>query len=348
MTYGNKILETIVKDFFDTNIIKEEDLLVIALSGGKDSMCLFDAFYKLQSEVNYKMIALHVHHGIRGKEADRDLTFVKNYCESFNVKLISKKVAAPLYAKKNNLTLEEAARKLRYEVFENEWKNETSKNSKREVHILVAHHKSDQVETIIHNIVRGTGLKGISGMKKKSGYILRPLLDVSKKEIEKYIDEYDIPYVDDSTNDDINYTRNYIRKEIIKKLEKINKKASEHILELSKISEEVNDFIESESEKAYNNVIVSKASKEIIIDLKKFNIEHKIIKTGIIKETFKNLISTLKDITKTNIDDIIELSEKDKGGHLDLPYNITVDKKQGNLIFIKNNNNVSMDRRKKK
>ena len=85
MIYGEKVLESIVKDFFDTNVIKDDDILVVALSGGMDSMCLFDAFYKLQSEVNYKMMALHVHHGIRGREADRDLAFVNEYCKNFDV-----------------------------------------------------------------------------------------------------------------------------------------------------------------------------------------------------------------------------------------------------------------------
>ena len=246
------------------------------------------------------------------------------------------------------MTLEEGARKLRYDAFDKVWKKLYAQNEGHDVYVLVAHHEKDQVETIIHNIVRGTGIKGLSGMKKQSGYILRPLLNVKKEEIEKYIDDYDIPYVDDSTNDDINYTRNFIRKEVISKLEEINVKASEHIIELSKMSCEVNDYIEKESRKAYKNVLLDANDKSICIDLKKFRLKDRIIRIGIIREVFNHLISTLKDITKINIDDIITLSEKEKGGHLDLPYNITVDKKQGNLKFIKNEKNVSMGRRKKK
>ena len=348
MIYGEKILESIALDLFDTNIIKDGDILVVALSGGMDSMCLFDAFYKLQSEVDYRMMALHVHHGIRGKEADRDLAFVKDYCKSFNVELISEKVDAVSFSDKNNLTLEEGARKLRYDVFEKVWKKLSVENENNDVYILVAHHEKDQVETIIHNIVRGTGLKGLSGMRKRAGYILRPLLDIKKEEIEKYVDDYDVPYVDDSTNEDINYTRNYIRKEVINKLEKINAKASEHIIELSKMSSEANDYLEKVSKKAYSAVLIKSNEKSIYIDLKKFRSKDRIIKIGIIREAFNNLINTLKDITKINIDDIIILSEKEKGGHLDLPYNITVDKKQNNLILTKNDKNVSMGRRKKK
>ena len=348
MIYGEKVLESIVKDLFDTKIIKDDDILVVALSGGMDSMCLLDAFYKLQSEINYKLIALHVHHGIRGEEADRDLNFVTKYCDSLDIELITEKVDAVSFAKKNNLTLEEGARKLRYDIFDKAWKNLSIKHKKNDVYILVAHHEKDQVETIIHNIARGTGIKGLAGMKKKSGYILRPLLDIKKEEIEEYIDKYDIPYVDDSTNDDINYTRNFIRKEVVSKLEQVNAKASDHIIELSKMSCEINDYIEKESKKAYKSVVLDANDKSICIDLKKFRLKDRIIRIGIIREAFNHLISTLKDITKINIDDIIALSEKEKGGHLDLPYNITVDKKQGNLKFIKNEKNVSMGRRKKK
>ena len=105
MIYREKILESIVNNFFDTGIIKDRDVLLVALSGGMDSMCLMDAFYKLQSEVNYKLMAIHVHHGIRGKEADRDLEFVKEYCNSMDIKLIEEKVDAVKFAKKNKISI---------------------------------------------------------------------------------------------------------------------------------------------------------------------------------------------------------------------------------------------------
>ena len=348
MINKEKILETIVKDFFDTKIIKDGDIIVIALSGGMDSMCLFDAFYKLQSECNYNLMALHINHGIRGKEASRDESFVKDYCKSFDVKLVVEKVDAVYMAKKKNLTLEEAARNLRYDAFDKIWKKISLKNSKNDVYILVAHHEKDQVETIIHNIVRGTGIKGLVGMKKQSGYILRPLLWLKKEDIKKYIDRYNIPFVEDSTNEDIYYTRNYIRKEIVDRLEKINIKACEHIVELSKMANDINDHLENESKKAFKDLTLDKGENKIIISLKKFRLKDKIIKVGIIRETLNYLVNTLKDITKINMNDIIELVEKEKGGHLDLPYNITVDKKQNELTFKKNDSNISMSRRKKK
>lgn len=348
MIYKEKILGSIVKSFFDTGIIKDGDTLLVALSGGMDSMCLIDAFYKLRSEINYKLIAIHVHHGIRGIEADRDLQFVKNYCKSMDIKLITEKVDAVKFSKSKGLTLEEAARLLRYEAFEKNWKKISAKSHKNDTYILVAHHEKDQVETIIHNMIRGTGLKGVIGMKKQSGSILRPLLNIKKSEIEKYIDTYDVPYVEDSTNLDTKYTRNYIRKEIIDKFETINKEANTHIAELAKNADEINDFIEAESKKAYENIVIKETKKSIILNLEGFNELDKVLKAGVVREVFDKLVKTLKDVTKINISDIIDLSKKSKGGHLDLPYNLTVDKKQKELIFNKNEKNVSMSRRKKK
>lgn len=348
MIYKEKILETIVKDFFDTGIIKDKDILLVALSGGMDSMCLMDAFYKLQSEVDYELIAIHVNHGIRGKEADRDFKFVKEYCKSMDIKLIEEKVDAVKFAKKKNLTIEEAARILRYDAFEKNWKKISKKNLKRNVYILVAHHEKDQAETVIHNMLRGTGIKGLAGMKMQNGNILRPLLNITKTEIEKYIDTYDVPYVYDSTNDDTKYTRNFIRKEILDRFDEINSAATTHIAEFSRQAREINDYLESESKKAYKKVIVDEGNDYIVLSLSKFRLKDNIIKVGIIREVFNSLISTIKDITKINIDDIIELSRKEKGGHLDLPYNLTVDKKQNEIVFTKNKKNVSMSRRKKK
>ena len=348
MIYREKILESIVSNIFDDGTVKDDDILIVALSGGMDSMCLIDALYKLQSEIEYKLIALHVHHGIRGSKADRDAFFVKNYCKSMGIELIEEKVDAISFSKSKNLSLEEAARILRYEEFNKYWKKISLKNPKSDVYILVAHHERDQAETVIHNIIRGTGIKGIAGMKVKNGNILRPLLYVKKSDIEKYIDTYDIPYVDDETNDDIKYTRNFIRKEILDRFISINSNAITHISELARQTNDVNDFIESESKKAYKKVLLKELDNSITLDLIKFKLKDRVIKAGIIKEIFNHLISTLKDITKINIDDIIELADKIKGGHLDLPYNLTVDKKQKELLFTKNKKNVSMSRRKKK
>ena len=344
MIYGDKLIDDVVNEFFDTGIIGAKDNIIVALSGGMDSMCLLDVFYRLSQEFNYKLYAVHVNHGIRGEEATRDMNFVKKYCESIGVNLFIKKIDAVSYSKKEKLTLEEAARILRYNELDKIYKDFAKKNK---TYILVAHHDQDQVETIIHNMVRGSGIKGLSGMKNISNYIIRPFLNSKKSDIEEYVKKYNIPYVIDSTNSDTKYTRNYIRNEIVSRLTELNDNALGHIVELSNQLDEVNDYIDAVSKYTYEHVLVSENKDEIILDLDKFNKLNHLIETNVIKIVLGKLAKSLKDIAKVHIDLVIDSSLKTKGLHLDLPYNITLDKKKNDLIFKKNSINISMNRRKK-
>lgn len=345
MIYNDFILDNILDNYFDTNIIRQHDNVIIALSGGIDSMCLFDVMFKLKSEINFNLYAIHVNHGIRGLEAEGDENFVRKYCKDFNIKLFVSKVDAVSFSKDNNLTLEEAGRILRYREFDNLYQKLKKKNIN--TFILTAHHKKDQVETILHNIIRGSGLKGLCGMSNIKNYIVRPMLNISKNDIEKYVESHNIPYRNDSTNNDINYTRNYLRKEIINKLYTINNKFDDHIIMLSNQVKDVIDYINNVSNYIYNYICIEKDKTKIIIDLKKFNDVHIAIKSNIIKIIFNELVDTLKDFANVHILDIINLCNKEKGGHLDLPYNITVDKIKNTIIFKKNKINISMSRRKK-
>ena len=344
MIYGDKLIEDVVRDFFDTGIIESHDNLIIALSGGMDSMCLLDVFLKLSDEFPIKLYAVHVNHGIRDLEAISDMNFVKKYCDSIDVKLFIRNVDAVSYSKKEKMSLEEAARILRYKELNEVYKEISLKGN---THILVAHHEQDQVETIIHNLVRGSGIKGLIGMKSVKDHIVRPFLYTKKSEIEEYMKEYDIPYVTDSTNSDITYTRNHIRNEIISKLTNLNDNACGHIAELSKELDEIDAYIDSVSEYTYDHVLVSESKNEIELALDRFNALNHLIKSCIIKIVISKLAKSLKDIGRVHIDEVIDASHKDKGLHLDLPYNITFDKKKNSMIFRKNSINISMNRRKK-
>lgn len=345
------IIHKIKKDFFDSGIIKNKDILIIGLSGGMDSMCLLDVFFKLIKDYDIKLIAFHINHGIRGDEAGKDQNFVEKYCKNFSIQFEKVKVDAISYSKEHNISIEESARILRYKEFEKLWKKETLLNIEQNVYVLVAHHMLDQVETIIHNMARGTGLKGLSGMKKVGEYILRPFLDIAKDDIEEYVNYLHIPYVNDSTNNDTNYTRNYIRKVLIGDLIKVNTEAVKHISDLSYTIKEIDEYLELLSKHVLEKMMRKdfeldrKNKKCICIDVKLFNNTSHIIKIEIVKEVIKRLVLTLKDLTRKNIEDVILLSSKEKGGHLDLPYNITVDKKKSNLLFILNNENLSMKKK---
>lgn len=313
-----------------------------------DSICLMENMLEISKKKNIKIYGIHVNHHIRGKEADRDEDFVKTYAIEKNVDLMLADVDAKKCAKEKHMSLEEAARALRYLAFYG-YIDKLQKKYKTKVNLLVAHHKQDQAETVIHNILRGTGIAGLKGMDIINDTILRPMLNCDKKDIIRYVHSNNISYVDDSTNEDNTYTRNYIRNIIFPHLEKVNSKFIDHIIDLSKDAEEINIYLNEASKEVIKDLIIEKNDKNrtIIIDNKKFEKYGHIIKIYVLRNILEILNIPLKDITRTNLDDIIELSSKIKGGHLDMPYNVTIDKKSGKIVFKVNKENISMKRKGK-
>ena len=214
--------------------------------------------------------------------------------------------------------------------------------------IAIAQHKNDRVETVINNILRGTGIKGLIGIKEERIDVIRPLVSFTRDEINEYINENNLEYVEDSTNTDINITRNYIRNVIFNDFSNVNTNFIEHIYNLSKEAEEIDKYIEDLSNFCYNNVLIEENDDNIIIDNKKFKTLSHFVKIEIIKNIFEKLVNTKKDIGLVHLDSVINISNMEKGAHIDLPYNITMDKKQNKLIFNKNNINISMSKKRKK
>ena len=348
MDIVDNIRKNVEENFLKNKIIKKEDVVIVALSGGTDSMCLLNVLVSLSHIYEFYVCCLHVNHGIRGDEADRDLNFVVKYANDINVRIKTVNVNAVNYSKENNKTVEEAARILRYEALT--WYRDELINSskvKKNIYVAVAHHKNDQAETILFNMIRGTGIKGLIGIKKISNFIIRPLLDFKKEEIEEYIKKLNIPYVVDSTNEDIKYTRNFLRLKVIKDIETINRNAVDHIVSSITDLQELYEYIEKVSDFIYEKISYME-DKKIVIKNSEFKELSHIIKVHIIRKVFNNMANKLKDISRINIEYIISFSMKEKGGHLDMPYNITIDKKKNKLLFIKNKINVSMKNKKKK
>ena len=186
--------------------------LLVALSGGADSMCLLHYLHANGIDVS----AAHYEHGIRGEESERDLRFVQSWCESSKIPFVFDRGDVPAYAKANAMSIEEAARKLRYEFLERQ-------REKLGCSLIVtAHNAEDNAETLLMNLIRGSGAKGLSGIPRRRGNIIRPLLDVSRAEIEAYLKQNAIPHVEDSTNNSDDYTRNLIRHKIMPLARQIN------------------------------------------------------------------------------------------------------------------------------
>lgn len=216
-----------IKRYIEANqLIRPGDGVVVGLSGGPDSVFLLYALHTLQPRMGFTLWAVHVHHGIRGAEADRDEAFSEKLCAKLEIPFQAVHVAAPAYAAQHGLSLEEAARILRYEALE---AARQQLGQTRAAWIAVAHHLDDQAETVLHNLVRGAGLRGLAGMENRRNHVIRPLLSIKREDILKWLKQYDIPYVTDSTNADPHYTRNRIRSTVLPELREINPEASAHI-----------------------------------------------------------------------------------------------------------------------
>lgn len=333
---------------FDSKLLNEGGVYIVALSGGMDSICLMENVMELAKMKRIIYYAIHINHHIRGEEADRDEDFVRSYVKRNHIMCAFADVDTINFAKDMHLSTEEAARTLRYSVFE-KTVSIVSKRLNHPAHLLVAHHESDQAETVVHNMLRGSGIAGIRGMEDTSDYIVRPMLHCSKRDIIEYVHNNSIPYVEDSTNQDVNYTRNYIRNIIFPEYEKINNRAIEHICDVANDATEANNFLTSLAEQDLEKILIGVNAKEceIYINNTVFaELEH-IMKIYSIRNILDLFDVPLKDITRKHLEDIIDMSMKEKGGHLDLPYNITIDKKKSKLIIKRHLQNFSMSKRKK-
>lgn len=280
--------------------------VAVALSGGSDSMALIH-FMKSQSELfGFKVIAVNVEHGIRGKESLSDSEFVENYCKKADIPLIRYSVDAPKKAQTDKLSLEQAARILRYECFADAIKK--GKCDK----IATAHHLSDNAETVLFNLFRGASLKGVSGIPETNGYVIRPFISVSKDEIADYIAENDIPFVTDSTNFDTEYSRNYIRQIILPEIKKIFPEAEKRISNFSAIAKEEDDFLDSlarsyityDGDKVFIPVSVSDVvfKRAVIVALQKLGLK--------------------KDWESVHAESVCSLKNLQNGKEISLPKNI--------------------------
>lgn len=230
-SFQAKIWQKLIKFDKENNFFKTKQTVLIALSGGADSVALLHFACALGKKKQFKVCACHVNHNLR-PTAKRDENLVINLCKELNVPLIVKKVAVKTLAKKEKLSLEHAARKLRYKALE-----ESAAKFNAKV-IAFAHHADDNVETFFLNILRGTQLKGLGGIPATRPLgelkIIRPFLCVTKKEILEYCTYHNLPFENDETNFDDIYTRNFIRLKLLPMLEEKQPQIRKHILEISK------------------------------------------------------------------------------------------------------------------
>ena len=230
----NKVIKTIEK----YNLINNGDNIIVALSGGADSVSLLYVLISLKEQYNLTVSAAHLNHQLRGEESVRDYNFVKNLCNSLDIKLFYKEVDINALSKETKESTELCGRNARYDFFQ-------QLSNEHNAKIATAHTASDNLETVIYNIARGTSINGLKGIVPKRNYIIRPLINVNREDVENFCTENSISYVNDSTNFLDDYTRNKIRHNVIPVLKNINSNAETSATYLSEDAFEVTELFEN-------------------------------------------------------------------------------------------------------
>ncbi|MBQ1187200.1 MAG: tRNA lysidine(34) synthetase TilS [Clostridia bacterium] len=234
------MLAKVKKAFSKYEMLKYENKVTVALSGGADSVCLLYVLKELANEYGIILSAVHVNHLLRGKESNRDQAFVEELCKREEVPLKTERINVTEKAKTSGQSIELAARNARYEVF-----------AKIEGLVATAHSADDNLETVLYNITRGTGLKGVAGIPPKRDNLIRPLIFCTRQEIEAYLKEKEIAFVVDSSNLTDDYTRNFLRHNVVPVLKKINPSAPETVASMSANLREDEEFLDTSAKRIY-------------------------------------------------------------------------------------------------
>lgn len=320
MNMMKKVLNFVKKN----RIFEYGDRVILGVSGGADSVCMLHLLYSLQEELGITLYVVHVNHGIRKEEAERDAEFVRRISERLGLPYQVFHLNVPGIAREKKMSEEEAGRQARYEIFENV-AMEMNANK-----IAVAHNLNDNSETVLFNLFRGSKLKGLTGIPVRRGKIVRPILCLSRTEIEKYLNDHNLEYCIDSTNQKTDYSRNKLRLEILPYIkDNINSKAEYNIVNAAESLREVYDYIEYQTDIAYKEFVVEEMLLNSAKELSPVILKE-VIRKWILHKTGK-----LKDITGTHIDMVVQLLNNTVSKKIELPYSLTIKKGYGGIEFEK-------------
>lgn len=317
------------------NLIQDGDKIVLGVSGGPDSMCMLDMMRELKEEknINFEIYVAHVNHMIR-EEAIDDEKYVQNYCLKHNIEFFVKRVDVQKIANDKKIGTEEAGRKVRYDFFE-EVLQKTGSNK-----IAIAHNKNDKIETIIMHLLRGSGLSGLKGIEPiRDNKYIRPLIECERQEIEQYCKNRKLQPRIDKTNFENEYTRNKIRNIVIPYIKKeFNPNIIQTLSRLSEVATDESNYIDLQTQRIYNKLLIEKTDKQIILKLKEFNQQEKVIQKRLVLETIKELNGSTDRIEKIHIEDIIKLCANNIGNKYLTPNkNLKILVKDKKIFFTKMN-----------
>lgn len=315
--------EKVINTIYDYDMLNPGNKVVCALSGGSDSCCLLDVLIRISGKLGITVAAAHLNHMLRGDESERDEAFVRKLCESKGIELYTEKIDINSVSAKTKKSIELSAREERYEFF-----RRAKKTLGADI-TATAHNADDNLETVLFNLVRGTGLKGLCGIPPKRGDIIRPLIRITADEIDEYIRDNGIGFIEDSSNMDLSFARNRIRNLVIPVLKTINPGAVSNTLRMTGVLRDEEEYLEDLADMHLSECEISDACAAVPISvLKKL---HPAIKRRLILRLSEKAGGVLDS---KHVDDITELcNNKSPSARLCLPDMFSVRRDYDKIVF---------------
>lgn len=306
--------------------------VIAGVSGGADSVCLLAVLREYRARCAFELTVVHVEHGIRGEDSLADAAFVERLCREWQVPCFVEHVDVPGRVRLSGESWEEAARELRYEVFEEYCGRLGARR------IAVAHNQNDQAETVLLNLVRGSGLKGMGGMLPAREKIIRPLLSVSRREIEEWLEQKGISYCTDQTNLETDYTRNKLRLEILPLLEQeLNREAVKHIAGTALHLQKAEAYLQRQAEAVYKRCVQFEGMEEneLTISLEAFLEAEELMQEYVLRMSIQRLLQErgLKDFTAFHIAELKRLAGMPCGKQMDFPGGLRAFRRRQELVL---------------
>lgn len=325
----------------DNNLIEFGDKVLVAVSGGPDSICLLNILFKLKEDLNIDIGVAHLNHMLRGEDALGDEEYVINTCEKMNISCFVKRMDIETYSKEQKLSCEMAGRNARYDFFDEIMKKEGYSK------VATAHNANDQAETILFRLMRGTGLEGLGGIKvSRDNKIVRPILCLSRREVEDYIQVNNLNPRIDKTNFEKIYNRNKIRLDILPYMkENFNDDIIQTLNRMSILIQKDNQFIEKIALSFYNKYCIE--SKNYFIIKKEMFKEDEVVINRVLRNAITKYSKSNYDFEMKHIYEILQLSKKNSGKIIDLPNKIYAENIYGD-IYIKHRKEKNFNSNEKK
>ena len=320
--------EQFLKTIKKFNLINNGDSIVVGVSGGPDSICLLTMLNKFKQKLNIKIYVAHINHMLR-EEADSETQYVQNYCEELGIECYVKKIDIIRKSEIDKTGTEEAGRNARYEFFE-EVLEKTNSNK-----IATAHNSNDNAETVLMNIIRGTGTSGLKGIEPiRDNKFIRPIIECERTQIENYCEIHKLNPKFDKSNKENIYTRNKIRNLLIPYIQReFNSNIISSINRLSELAQNENEYLDEQANIILKDIMLEDTN--FVLDLKKFNELNNVVKSRVILISIQKVLGTTQGIEKVHIDDIIKLCGNNIGNKFLMPNkNIKVLVNLGRVYFI--------------